>query len=133
MDKLEMLQQIFEVCIIPLLGVLTAYLVKFIQAKAAEISEKTNDELTKKYVDMLAKTITDCVVATNQTYVDNMKNQNCFDEEAQRHAFQMTYATVLSLLTDEAKKYLEAFYGDLNGYITNKIEAEVNWNKTSAE
>lgn len=133
MDKLEMLQQIFEVCIIPLLGVLTAYLVKFIQAKAAEIGEKTNDELTKKYVDMLAKTITDCVVATNQTYVDNMKNQNCFDEEAQRHAFQMTYATVLSLLTDEAKKYLEAFYGDLNGYITNKIEAEVNWNKTSAE
>ena len=133
MDKLEMLQQIFEVCIIPLLGVLTAYLVKFIQAKAAEIDEKTNDELTKKYVDMLAKTITDCVVATNQTYVDNMKNQNCFDEEAQRHAFQMTYATVLSLLTDEAKKYLEAFYGDLNGYITNKIEAEVNWNKTSAE
>ena len=99
----------------------------------AEIGEKTNDELTKKYVDMLAKTITDCVVATNQTYVDNMKNQNCFDEEAQRHAFQMTYATVLSLLTDEAKKYLEAFYGDLNGYITNKIEAEVNWNKTSAE
>ena len=133
MDKLEMLQQIFEVCIIPLLGVLTAYLVKFIQAKAAEIGEKTNDELTKKYVDMLAKTITDCVVATNQTYVDNMKNQNCFDEEAQRHAFQMTYATVLSLLTDEAKKYLEAFYGDLNGYITNKIEAEVNWNKISAK
>lgn len=133
MDKLEILQQIFEVCIIPLLSVLTVYLVKFIQAKAAEIGEKTNDELTKKYVDMLAKTITDCVVATNQTYVDNMKNQNCFDEEAQRHAFQMTYATVLSLLTDEAKKYLEAFYGDLNGYITNKIEAEVNWNKTSAE
>ena len=53
MDKLEILQQIFEVCIIPLLSVLTVYLVKFIQAKAAEIGEKTNDELTKKYVDML--------------------------------------------------------------------------------
>ena len=50
MDKLEMLQQIFEVCIIPLLGVLTAYLVKFIQAKADEIGKKTNDEMTKKYV-----------------------------------------------------------------------------------
>lgn len=133
MNWMEMLQQIFQVCIIPLLGVLTAYLVKYIQVKAEEIKTTTDDELTKKYVDMLAKTITDCVVATNQTYVDNMKNQNCFDEEAQRHAFQMTYATVLSLLTDEAKKYLEAFYGDLNGYITNKIEAEVNWNKTSAE
>lgn len=133
MDKLEMLQQIFEVCVIPLLGVLTAYLIKFIQAKADEIGKKTNDEMTKKYVDMLAKTITDCVVATNQTYVDNMKNQNCFDAEAQRHAFQMTYMAVLNLITDEARVYLDAFYGDLNGYITNKIEAEVNWNKTSAE
>lgn len=131
MDWMEMLQQIFQVCIIPLLGVLTAYLVKYIQVKAEEIKTTTDNELTKKYVDMLAKTISDCVIATNQTYVDNMKKENAFDAEAQRHAFQVTYAAVLNLLTDEAKVYLEAFYGDLNGYITNKIEAEVNWNKNS--
>ena len=128
---MEMLQQIFQICIIPLLGVLTAYLVKYIQVKAEEIKTTTDNELTKKYVDMLAKTISDCVIATNQTYVDNMKKENAFDAEAQRHAFQVTYAAVLNLLTDEAKVYLEAFYGDLNGYITNKIEAEVNWNKNS--
>lgn len=131
MNWMEMLQQIFQVCIIPLLGVLTAYLVKYIQVKAEEIKTTTDNELTKKYVDMLAKTISDCVIATNQTYVDNMKKENAFDAEAQRHAFQVTYAAVLNLLTDEAKVYLEAFYGDLNGYITNKIEAEVNWNKNS--
>lgn len=131
MNWMEMLQQIFQVCIIPLLGVLTAYLVKYIQVKAEEIKTTTDNELTKKYVDMLAKTISDCVIATNQTYVDNMKKENAFDAEAQRHAFQITYAAVLNLLTDEAKVYLEAFYGDLNGYITNKIEAEVNWNKNS--
>jgi hypothetical protein len=133
MNWMEMLQQIFQVCIIPLLGVLTTYLIKYIQVKAEEVKTTTDNELTKKYVDMLAKTISDCVIATNQTYVDNMKKENAFDAEAQRHAFQVTYAAVLNLLTDEAKKYLEAFYGDLNGYITNKIEAEVNWNKTSAE
>lgn len=131
MNWMEMLQQIFQVCIIPLLGVLTAYLVKYIQVKAEEIKTTTDNELTKKYVDMLAKTISDCVIATNQTYVDNMKKENAFDAEAQRHAFQVTYAAVLNLLTDEAKVYLEAFYGDLNSYITNKIEAEVNWNKNS--
>ena len=131
MNWMEMLQQIFQICIIPLLGVLTAYLVKYIQVKAEEIKTTTDNELTKKYVDMLAKTISDCVIATNQTYVDNMKKENAFDAEAQRHAFQVTYAAVLNLLTDEAKVYLEAFYGDLNGYITNKIEAEVNWNKNS--
>lgn len=131
MNWMEMLQQIFQVCIIPLLGVLTTYLIKYIQVKAEEVKTATDNELTKKYVDMLAKTISDCVIATNQTYVDNMKKENAFDAEAQRHAFQVTYAAVLNLLTDEAKVYLEAFYGDLNGYITNKIEAEVNWNKNS--
>ena len=36
MDKLSILQQIFEVCIIPLLGILTAYIVQYIKAKSNE-------------------------------------------------------------------------------------------------
>jgi hypothetical protein len=35
----------------------------------------------------------------------------------------------MDVLTDEAKEYLTALYGDLSAYITNKIEAEVNLNK----
>ena len=35
----------------------------------------------------------------------------------------------MSVLTDEAKKYLSEVYGDLTAYITNKIEAEVSLNK----
>ena len=41
-DFLNLLADIFEVCIIPLLGVLTAYAVKYIQVKSAEITEKTD-------------------------------------------------------------------------------------------
>ena len=39
MDWLNLLTQIFEVCIIPLLGILTTYIVKYIQVKSAEITE----------------------------------------------------------------------------------------------
>jgi hypothetical protein len=36
---------------------------------------------------MLNRTITECVIATNQTYVETLKQQGKFDEEAQKIAF----------------------------------------------
>ena len=127
---MEMLTQIFEVCIIPLLGVLTAYFIKFVNAKSAEIGTKVKNETQKKYLEMLNSTITDCVIATTQTYVDSLKKQGAFDVEAQKVAFTMTYESVVKLLTDEATEYLNEAVGDLQLYIAQKIEAEVNLNKT---
>ena len=129
MDWLDLLFQIFEVCIIPLLGVLTAFVIKFINAKAAEINAKHDNEILAKYVTMLSETIADCVIATNQTYVETLKAQGSFNADAQKIAFQKTFDSVMAVLSSEAKEYLAAAYGDLTSYITNKIEAEVNMNK----
>jgi hypothetical protein len=126
---MEMLAQIFEVCIIPLLGVLTAFFVKWVNAKTAEIADTRKNETEKKYINMLNNTISDCVIATTQTYVDTLKKQGAFDAEAQKIAFTMTYEAVVKLLTDEATEYLNEAVGDLNLYITQKIESEVNLNK----
>ena len=131
MNYMEMLQKIFEVCIIPLLGVLTTYLVLFIKQKSKELQETTDNELYKKYIELLQDTIVRCVIATNQTYVEALKNKNAFDKEAQEHAFKMTYDAVMSILTDDAKVYLSNVFGDLEVYITKLIEAEVNVNKNS--
>ena len=129
MDWMVMLYQIFELCVIPLLGVLTMYLVQYIKMKSQEIADKTDSELADKYIQMLADTITTCVIATNQTYVESLKKQGKFDAEAQKEAFNLTYDAVMSVLTDEAKHYLTSIYGDLTAYITTRIEAEVNVSK----
>jgi hypothetical protein len=130
MDWVALLSDIFEVCVLPLLSVLTIYLVKFIQVKSTEITNKVDHDLVDKYIAMLAVTIENCVIATNQTYVESLKNAGKFDVEAQKTAFNMTKNAVMAILSDEAKKYLESAVGDLNEYITQQIEAAVNVNKT---
>ena len=129
MNSITLLQQIFEVCIIPLLGVLTAFAVAYIKAKMNELSAAAGNATEQKYLKMISETIIKCVIATNQTYVDSLKKQGRFDAEAQKKAFEMTYNAVIGILSEEAKVYLASIYGDLTAYITNMIEAEVNKNK----
>ena len=128
---MTLLTQIMEVVVIPLLGILTAYVVKIVNAKLEEVSASRKNELEKKYIDMLNDTISDCVIATTQTYVESLKKQGSFDAEAQKKAFNQTYGAVMGILSEEAKKYLNEAIGDLNLYITQKIEAEVKINKTT--
>ena len=129
MEWMVLLQQIFELCIIPLLGVLTMYIVNYIKARTAELKTTNSNEILIKYLDMLSTTVIECVIATNQTYVNSLKGQNAFTEEAQKIAFQKTYDAVIAILSDDAKDYLTNVYGDLSTFIMNMIEAEVNRNK----
>lgn len=129
MDWLELLYDIMEVCLIPLLGVLTAFAIKWLRAKEIEVLDRVDSEMADKYISMLFNTISVCVSATTQTYVDTLKKEGRFDEAAQKVAFQMTLETIMSTLTDEAIEYLTNIYGDLTAFITAKIEAEVKAQK----
>ena len=129
MEWLSLLYTIFEVCVIPLLGVLVGFLVNYLKAKTKDITTQNDNELLNKYIKMLSNTVIDCVVATNQTYVEALKQKGEFDADAQQYAFKMTYDAVVALLSEDAKDYLTNIYGDLSLYITNMIEAEVNRNK----
>lgn len=129
MEYNELMKQIFEICLFPLLGILTTFLIIFISKKAQEIKIKVDNDLYNKYIDMLQQTIINCVVATNQTYVNALKAEDKFDSEAQKIAFQKTYDAVMAILSDDAKTYLNEAIGDLQTYIINQIETEVNFNK----
>ena len=129
MEWLELLQQIATVCLISSLGVATAFLIQWISAKKEEILVKVDNDTADKYIAMVAQTITDCVIATNQTYVEALKKDNAFTKEAQEIAFQKTLDAVLAVLSEDAKDYLAALYGDATAYLTTRIEAEVNLQK----
>ena len=125
MDWLEILNQIFQIVIIPLLGAGTLYLVSLINTKKKELEQRIESEKAKEYLDMLDATITDCVITTTQTYVQALKDKNAFTIEAQKEALRRTYTAVMGILTEDAKEYLNKSVADLESYILSKIESNV--------
>ena len=126
MDWMKIITQIFEVIIFPLLSIGTIYLINLIKVKIQELKQQKDDDLYHKYLTMLENTIVQCVLATTQTYVETLKKEGKFDVNAQKIAFEMTYKAVMDILTDEAKEYLIQACGDLDAFLTTRIEAEVN-------
>lgn len=125
MDWLNILDQVFDVCLIPLLGLATTALIFFVKQKIAESKAKTDSEMAIKYLDLLETTIVDCIRATNQTYVNALKDKNAFDGEAQKKALKLTIDAVLKILSNDAKEYLTHLVGDLDEIIKEKIEANI--------
>lgn len=129
MNWIVILQEIFDLVLIPLLAIIAKYFIQFVSIKMDEIKNKQTSEEAKKYLDQVEKAVENCVVATNQTYVESLKNKNAFDAEAQKEAFRMTYEALMTTLTVEAKEFLAMAYGDMEVYLKTLIEAKVNTNK----
>lgn len=126
---MEFLNEVFNLCIVPLLGLISIYLVRFIKSLTEEAKARVENDMADKYLNILGEIVSTCVIATNQTYVDALKGKDAFDAEAQRVAFETTKAAVWDLLTEECKKVLGEIVGDLNTYITAQIEAAVRLEK----
>ena len=129
MGYIEIINQLFDLVIIPLLAALTIYAVKWINAQADKLKTETDNEILDKYLVMLAETVTKCVIATNQTYVEALKKEGKFDLEAQKIAFEKTYDAVMSIVSIDMVEYLTEFVGDFETFLMQSIEAEVNANK----
>lgn len=128
-EVLNIIQTIFEIAIVPLLGVLVPYVIKLIRTKSQEIQDKTNNELVNKYIDLITDTVVNCVIATNQTYVESIKNSGSFDAEAQKEAFNKTLASVKTILGEDMLAFISEMFGDVETYLTVLIETAVNENK----
>ena len=132
MDFVTLTPVIFQMVLIPLLAILTKYITTWVQIKIDELTESKNNATFTKYMNLLQSTVIDCVIATNQTYVESLKLQEKFDAEAQKIAFQKTYDAVMLILTEDAVKYLNEALGDLDAYVNTLIEAQVNLQKVPA-
>lgn len=130
MDWSAYLDIIIKLVVIPLLGVLSTFLVNFIRKKSEEAIARTDSEVLARYIRMAQETVSMCVVATNQTFVDVLKVKGAFTKEAAEEAFRRTKDAVLEILSQDAIEYLTTAVGDLDTYLNSLIEAQVKVNKT---
>lgn len=129
MDWMLVLEQIFKLIVFPVLSIGGVYLTYLITVKINELKQKSKNELVDKYLGLLNDSISNAVLTTTQTYVEALKKEGKFDLEAQKAAFNKTFDAVMTVLTEDAKEALAEAIGDLNVYVTNKIEAEVRMTK----
>lgn len=105
--------------------VLTGYGIFLMCKLAANAEANTSSVEGKDIINEVTNAVADAVAATSQTYVDALKNAGNFTKEDQQEAAQKALAACLAALTPAAKDALTSVYGDLNAYLTTKIEAEV--------
>ena len=86
----EILTYLYNTVLFPVITLLGIYLVALISSKIKTIKENKNNELYDKYLTMLNDTITSCVLATTQTYVDSLKAKGEVDADAQKVALNKT-------------------------------------------
>lgn len=89
------------------------------------IRQKMKNDVQKKYLNMFEKMVRDAVDRVQQTYVENLKAKDMFNEEAQKHAFEMVKNDVLNMMNAEMKDVVMEAVGDFETYITNLIESQV--------
>ena len=125
----EFLWVLFQVVLVPAVPVLLKILYNFVAAYTAEKSEKIENEKVRGYVNDAVKAVMTAVTSTFQTYVDSLKKQGKFDEEAQKIAFNTARDTALLMLTQDMRDAVTTVYGDFDTWLSKTIEQLVLANK----
>lgn len=127
----EFLLTLLQSVIIAAVPVITAYVCSFIHTKNVQAKQNIDNEEAKKLLDEAEKAVTTAVISTNQTYVDTLKQSGQFTVENQKEAFQKSFDTAVTIMTQEAKDFIETAYGSLTDWLTAQIEAKVNMSKSA--
>ena len=119
---MEFIQELLFAVIAAAVPVVTTFFCKWIVSLYEANKVKIKNEKAQATMDLVKDMIIASVETTTSTYVKNLKKQDLFDEDAHREAFKRTYEAVQKQLTEDSKKIIAETYGDVETYITNKIE-----------
>lgn len=119
----QVLPNILNILVIPLLPVVTAFIMAYIRKKTAELEIKTKNQNLMKYFDIFENAIISSVAAVNQIYVDEILKSNGFLSEVEKKkAFELTKTNVIKIMGDAGLKFLSQLCKDSEAYLDNRIE-----------
>ena len=77
------------------------------------------------YLTRITQITTDAVECVFQSFVETLKNNDKFDQNAQKEAKDKALEIINSQLTDELKDFIAENYGDIQKWLLNKIESVI--------
>ena len=126
---MELLQNVLYAVITAVVPVLTGFLCKWLASLYENNKTKIKNEKVSAVLEKVTDMITSTVETTTSTYVKQLKAENLFNADAQKEAFTKTFEAVKKQLTEESTKIIAETYGDVDTYLTNKIEQLVEKTK----
>ena len=121
----EILTMLLQAVITAATPIVAAFAVRFLNERTANAKASAKNETAERYIGEAADAVTTAVALVSQTYADALKASGAFTLENQREAFNRASNMARSMLTAEASRFITEAYGDLQNYLTAKIEAEV--------
>lgn len=129
MEFTEVLNYCLYVVITVILPVIAKYIVDFTKAKIKEsnfIEEAVKNEYVSSLVEDALSSVMDAVLYVNQTFVDTLKANGEFTQNAWTEAKQKAYQAALLTISEESKKAIDELYGSFDKWLQLKIESSVN-------
>lgn len=114
----KILQTVITSFIIVILSIGTNLLHKIV---VTWITKVENEEISNKLLQ-IEQVIEKAVNLVKQTYVDELKKENSFDEAAQSQALAMAKLKAMQLMNDEIISFITKYYGNTDQFITMTIE-----------
>lgn len=92
---------------------------------ADHISAKTQNEKYSTIINNINDIVQAAVMATQQTFVDNLKKDGKFNSEAQKEAFNKTFNEVKAQITPELENAVNEIVKDFDKWLETQIEATI--------
>lgn len=127
----EFLEGLGTACVplaLAVIGYISAFLAKFINAKKEEIQSKTNNEKVNTYIGIAADTALRVVETLNATLVEELKAANEDGKLTQEEILEIrntALSTITETLSEDVKNGLTTAFGDLEKYLSMLIESSL--------
>ena len=123
---MDFIQNVLYIVITLAIPALTIYICKFLYEKWNANKKAIDHQRIQDTLDQVIKTVLNCVVAVNQTFVDSLKKRGEFNADAAKEAFEMCKNMALKVLSEDSKKIIANIYGNVDEYLDILIESTVN-------
>ena len=115
--------------LIPLLITIITICICVMTSKVAKDAVRLAPSKYSEIIYGLENIVNKAVITTNQTFVNELKKQGKFDEEAMEEAYRRTCESIISSLSQSFFEYIDEEAIDIDTLLKNMIETSVNWNK----